>query len=567
MDLRGFASLLPKIVEQKRKAREERMSLIQMAGGIALLLWGTYMVKTGMLRTFGVKLREFLAHRLQNRVAGGLAGMVLAALLQSATAGRLIIASLQSERLVTTPMAFSAILGADLGSAVMSRLLTLDLSFLSPLLIFGGTILFFRGRADTRTGQFGRIVIGFGFVMLALQQIVASTMPLRTSPELMVLFEHMTQMPAMAMLLGMVLGFACFSSLAAVIITLGLVSGGMIPVSTGLWMVLGAEVENTLLGVMASMMVSRKRCLGALANALWRMAMIGLAAAALVWVPEIPAFFAELEDSPIYFHVAFNACVCLLGLPAAGILGRCTERLMPGDDAFEEEEEDFTRTAGLFSKESLMGSAVSIQRAETEILRLVKAVYALWQTLGTMLGTNPPKGDIMMLLDQKAHLAVQCTTISRYLGLVMRGGLTQEEAWRWQYLKNLNASLGQQLEVVDQIVRLMDDKKCSRHRAFTSEGLVELEDLHGQVLASIGALGKLISSTDPVERQALGRTLQETRGHLIQLSYERTEHHMLRVSRGETGAVDTSALHLELQTLFIRFAGLVCTSVNIEAQA
>lgn len=543
------------------------MSLIQMAGGIALLLWGTYMVKTGMLRTFGVKLREFLAHRLQNRVAGGLAGMALAALLQSATAGRLIIASLQSERLVTTPMAFSAILGADLGSAVMSRLLTLDLSFLSPLLICGGTILFFRGRADTRTGQFGRIVIGFGFVMLALQQIVASTMPLRTSSDLMALFEHMTQMPAMALLLGMVLGFACFSSLAAVIITLGLVSGGMIPVSTGLWMVLGAEVENTLLGVMASMMVSRTRSLGALANGVWRMAMIGLAVAALVWLPEIPAFFAGLEDAPIYFHVAFNACVCLLGLPAAGILGRCAERLMPGDAASEEEDEAFSRTAGLFSKESLMGSAVSIQRAETEILRLVKAVYALWQTLGTMLGTNPPKGDIMMLLDQKAHLAAQCTTISRYLGLVMRGGLTQEEAWRWQYLKNVNASLGQQLEVADQIVRLTDDKKCSRHRAFTPEGLDELEDLHGQVLAAIGALAKLISSTDPVERRALGCTLQETRGHLIQLSYERTEHHMLRVSRGETGAVETSALHLELQTLFIRFAGLVCTSVNIEAKA
>lgn len=121
MGLCGFAPLLPKIVEQKRKAREKQMSLIHMAGGIALLLWGTYMVKTGMLRTFGVKLREFLAHRLQNRVAGGLAGMALAALLQSATAGRLIIASLQSERLVTTPMAFSAILGADLGSAVMSQ--------------------------------------------------------------------------------------------------------------------------------------------------------------------------------------------------------------------------------------------------------------------------------------------------------------------------------------------------------------------------------------------------------------------------------------------------------------
>ena len=41
-------------------------SLIHMAGGIALLLWGAYMVKTGMLRTFGVALREFMAKNLSN---------------------------------------------------------------------------------------------------------------------------------------------------------------------------------------------------------------------------------------------------------------------------------------------------------------------------------------------------------------------------------------------------------------------------------------------------------------------------------------------------------------------
>ena len=42
-------------------------SLIHMAGGIALLLWGAYMVKTGMLRTFGVALKDFLSVRLKNR--------------------------------------------------------------------------------------------------------------------------------------------------------------------------------------------------------------------------------------------------------------------------------------------------------------------------------------------------------------------------------------------------------------------------------------------------------------------------------------------------------------------
>lgn len=151
-------------------------SLIHMAGGIALLLWGAYMVKTGMLRTFGVALKDFLSVRLKNRAIAMASGTTLASLLQSSTAATLIVASIQAEGFLTTNMAFATILGADFGSALMTRVLTFDLSFLSPLLIFIGTCLFFMRKADTRQGQFGRILIGLGIIMLALSLIVAATM-------------------------------------------------------------------------------------------------------------------------------------------------------------------------------------------------------------------------------------------------------------------------------------------------------------------------------------------------------------------------------------------------------
>ena len=57
-------------------------SLIHMAGGIALLLWGAYMVKTGMLRTFGVALKDFLSVRLKNRAIAMASATTLASLLQ-----------------------------------------------------------------------------------------------------------------------------------------------------------------------------------------------------------------------------------------------------------------------------------------------------------------------------------------------------------------------------------------------------------------------------------------------------------------------------------------------------
>ena len=136
------------------------------------------MVKTGILRTFGEALRSWLATRLSNRFAGFAAGMGLAMLLQSSTAASLLVASLQAGGLVSTAAALAAVLGADLGSALAARILTLNISSLIPILLIAGTFLFLR-RMEKREGQFGRMLLGFAFVLLALQSIMASTQPMR----------------------------------------------------------------------------------------------------------------------------------------------------------------------------------------------------------------------------------------------------------------------------------------------------------------------------------------------------------------------------------------------------
>ena len=125
----------------------------------ALAVWGAYMVKTGILRTFGEALRSWLATRLSNRFAGFAAGMGLAMLLQSSTAASLLVASLQAGGLVSTAAALAAVLGADLGSALAARILTLNISSLIPILLIAGTFLFLR-RMEKREGQFGRMLLG-----------------------------------------------------------------------------------------------------------------------------------------------------------------------------------------------------------------------------------------------------------------------------------------------------------------------------------------------------------------------------------------------------------------------
>ena len=46
--------------------------------------------------------------------------------------------------------------------------------------------------------------------------------------------------------------------------------------------------------------------------------------------------------------------------------------------------------------------------------------------------------------------------------------------------------------------------------------------------------------------------------------YELTLRHMERVSRGLSGAIDTSALHLELQSLFNRVVGIIGSAASMD---
>src|SRR5258705_3482606 len=60
--------------------------LLDLMGGVALLLWGLHMVHSGILRAFGPDLRQLLAAALNNRFTAFAAGIRLAAPVQSNTA-------------------------------------------------------------------------------------------------------------------------------------------------------------------------------------------------------------------------------------------------------------------------------------------------------------------------------------------------------------------------------------------------------------------------------------------------------------------------------------------------
>src|SRR5213079_435012 len=99
------------------------LPLLNLLAAIALLVWGTHIVRTGMLRVFGENLRQVLASSFANRLRALIAGLGVTSIVQSSTA-------------------LAVMLGADVGTSVMAVVFSFDLSWLSPLLIFVGVVVY-----------------------------------------------------------------------------------------------------------------------------------------------------------------------------------------------------------------------------------------------------------------------------------------------------------------------------------------------------------------------------------------------------------------------------------------
>lgn len=531
--------------------------LIDLAGAVALLVWGTYMVKSGILRTFGDSLRTWLARHLKNRLLGFAAGFGLAALLQSSTASALLVAGLQAGGLVTTAVGLAAVLGADVGSAVMVRVLTLDLSALPPVLILAGTVLFVR-RPKERSGQFGRILLGLAFILIALELIVGVTGPLREGgglePALALLVSH----PVLGAPAGVLLALGFFSSLAVVATAAAFSSAGLLPAEAGLWLVLGANLGSALLAVLSTAGGSRTARRAPLGNCLFRTAGFLAGAVVLSAGTVTVGRLTQLPGGLVTFHIAFNFAVGLLGLLLLEPAARMIDRLLPAAPVPSDDE------VNLFAPENLLSTDSSLRLARNEVLRSTEILDRHWQDLSGLVVTNPPDGELLVLERRRRLLERRSRAISLFLAATAELGLTAETAREWNRLNLLSEELALAAEVTRRLQKSLVEGKCRDNRFFTHSGALELEDMFhdvGRIITGLSTLIRHPPAGDP-DSQRLRTELLSRERNDERNAVERVLLHMQRVSSGQTEAVETSALHVELLGLGRRMTLVLLRAVS-----
>ncbi|RMI03046.1 Na/Pi cotransporter family protein [Stutzerimonas nitrititolerans] len=532
------------------------LTLLHLLSSIALLVWGTHIVRTGIMRVFGSHLRRLIGQSMQHSPLAFGAGIGVTALVQSSNATALLAISFVAQGLMTLPTALAAMLGADVGTALMARVLTLDLSWLSPLFTLIGVCLFLT-RKQSRAGQFGRVLIGLGLIILALQLIVHAAAPITEARGMEVLFSSLAGDTLLAVVVGAAFALLSYSSLAAVLLTATLAGAGLISLPVALGLVIGANIgSGALAWLNASLQPASARRV-ALGNLLYKLA--GLAV--LPFLDPLVAWMGTLGYSPqtqvIGFHLTYNTLRCLTLLPTVGLMARLCEYLLP-----EREADIGVAQPRHLDPAALDTPSLALANAVRETLRigdLVEAMLARLQSV--LLDERPESGEEIRRMDDDVDALY--SGVKLYLARMDREDLAEEEGRRWAEIIELTINLEQAGDIIEHMLGKIQRIKTAKRRTFSHDGQEELSQLHALLSANLRLGLTVFLSSDPHS----ARQLLEQKRQFRRSERELAHAHVHRLHHRVMESIDTSATHLELIADMKRLNSLFCSPAYAAIEA
>ena len=523
--------------------------LLNLLAAISLLVWGAHLVRTGILRVFGANLRNVLAHSVGNRWTAAISGLGVTALVQSSTATALIVSSFVGQGLVTLPLALAVMLGADVGTSLIAVVFSFDLSWLSPLFIFVGVVLFL-SRQSQPIGRVGRILIGLGLMLLALRLVGASTVIMTQSPAVKALLGSISSDLLLEITVGAFVSLVAYSSLAIVLLTATMAASGLIPLEPAMGLVLGANLGNGLLAVLTTARSAVEVRQVPLGNFVFK-AIGVLVAAPLVslWLREVRPFVQDAATVVVLFHLSFNVLVALIFIGFTQVVARWVAQWLPRPDK--------TMVAGRphhLDPSALATPSLAISCAAREALHQADVVETMLVGMLAVIKNNDLKlAEDLRKLDD--HVDELYSAIKYYLTKISREALGEEESRRWTDIISFTINMEQVGDIIERILLDIEDKKIKKGRSFSDAGMAEICELHARLIDNL-RLGMSVFLNGSV-RDAQKLLEEKARFRDLERAYAST--HLDRLTGNTMQSIETSSLHIDLISDLKRINSHICS--------
>jgi phosphate:Na+ symporter len=525
--------------------------ILDLMGGVALLLWGLHMVHSGVVRAFGADLRRLLGIALKSKPRAFLAGAFVTALLQSSTATGLMTASFVTAGTMDLVPALAVMLGANVGTTLVVQILSFNITVVTPILLLTGVIAFKRG-GRTRTRDLGRAVIGIGLMLLALHIFLGALVTTEGVPVSRALLGAVANQPILCLLIVAALTWAAHSSVAVVLVVMSLGAAHLVSPTAVIAMVLGANVGSALNPLFETGRpgnpASRRLPIG---NLLTRVAGCALV---LPFLHPIADILQRYEPNPARlaadFHTAFNIVLALAFIGPLDLLATRLKRWLP----------DQPKTADpgtpVYLDSSAAGTpAVALVCAAREVLRTGDVIEAMLRQAMTALLTNDRKlvAEISRMDDAVDSLN---DAVKLYVTRMTRDSLDDRDGYRAMEIISFSINLEHVGDIIDKNLMDLASKKIRRGITFSKEGEADLVEFHQQVVDSLKlAVGIFMSGDMNIARQLIAAKTQ-----LREKEFAAAERYLSRLREGTPETIESYSLDLDILRDLKRVHSHLCSA-------
>ncbi|BDU21453.1 Na/Pi cotransporter family protein [Dyella sp. GSA-30] len=452
-------------------------ALLDIAGYVALLLWGTHMVTSGVLRGYGSVLRRWLERYLSHRPAAFAFGICITALLQSSTAAGLMAASFAANGFLGLAPGLAVMLGANVGTTLIVQVMSFDISVVAPVLILLGFVIH-RRTDDARYENLGRVAIGLGLMLLSLHLLVASLAPMENAQVLRAVVLSLASEPVLAVLVAALLTWLFHSSVAMVLLIASLANAGVVDATGALALVLGANLGGTLPALLeAHTPIARRLPLG---NLLVR------AVGCIICLPllhPLTQWLAPLGASParmaVNFHTAFNLGLAVLFILPVERMAQLLVRVLPDPPRPED-----PGVPQYLDEGALESANVALANAARESMRMADMVEGMLKGLVEVFGKDD-RARAAAISRMDPWLDRLGMAIREYLADLGAEALNEEDGERSQEILAFVINIEHIGDITANNLMEFAAKKAERGQDFSADDIQDLAAMHHLVMESL----------------------------------------------------------------------------------
>lgn len=515
--------------------------LLNIAGGVALILFGVRFLRKGLDRLLGQRLGPLLQRFAGSRLRAFFAGIGVSVVAPSSTTMSVLAVQTVRDGHLPARRVLPLMLGADVGLTVMVLLIALRLDRFSSAFLAIGLLLFqfTRGRRSRGVGQ---LLLSLGFIFLGIGTISQAASSVSPQGDLIELLTLAARYPFLLAAIAAVIAIALQSSTATIGLAIGLAGadlGGLNPLSLAVPVVVGANVGVgvTLLIIAAAGLDARRLALGNLickvTVAVLVLSLIGPVVKGVELLP------VNLDGKIALSHSGFNLIMAILFLPLIGLVFRLVTTILP--------DRPITETAVFgpryINNAHIDGLALATGQSRQEVMRVSEIVRSMLDDLWhAMLDRDAELAQSVQERDDQVDLLDR--EVKRYLARI--AGEDADEATSVEVMSQLRyinelETIG---DIIDKNLAELVVKRAENEVWFSDEGWAELDGFYKKVAENMLIAETAFATRSPLLAQRLLRHKQSLNEEARWLR----DNHFKRLRQGQTQSHESSAVHLDILT-------------------